>query len=60
MYVSQEVYERYSDRWDELKERGGGRVPHTCETCAHEGCCDHSCGGSYWQVDNGEEEGCAE
>ena len=22
--------------------------PGRCDTCAHDGCCEHYCGGAYW------------
>ena len=36
----------------------GNRQTETRATCAHDGCCDHYCGGAYWQAeepDEGEE-----
>jgi len=47
MFVTEEEYEKYSDRWDELTSE----PPHTCATCAHDGqCVDlHYCGGMYWE-----------
>lgn len=33
----------------------GNRQTETCATCAHDGCCDHYCGGLRWQPDEPEE-----
>ena len=28
--------------------------PGRCDTCAHDGCCEHYCGGAYWSDAYGE------
>ena len=50
--MTEEEYEKYSDRWDELPVR----TPHTCATCYHNGSCEHHCGGLYWEADTDGEE----
>ena len=50
--MTEEVYEKYIDRWDELPPR----TVHTCATCYHNGCCEHHCGGLCWEPDTDGEE----
>ena len=34
--------------------------PGRCDTCAHDGCCEHYCGGAYWSDAYGECAQCGE
>ena len=51
MFVTEEEYDRWpSDMWEAMSREGGRR--HTCDNCAHYGCCVdlHHCGGTGWEA----------
>ena len=54
MFVTEEEYDRWpSEYWEELARQSKKR--RTCDTCAHDGCCDHHCGGGNWkEAEDGE------
>ena len=54
MYVSEETYAEYADRWDELDE-SEKEPEHVCATCRFDGCCSYRCDGSRWQISDMEE-----
>ena len=54
MYVSEETYAEFADRWDELDE-SEKEPEHVCATCRFDGCCSYPCDGSRWQISDMEE-----
>lgn len=56
--MTEELYHKYDSslwyRYFIQRAKARARINRSCSTCAHDGCCDHYCGGSYWQS---EEEG---
>ena len=47
-----ECWEHYFNQCN----RARARQNRSCSTCAHDGCCDHYCGGAYWSPESDEKE----
>ena len=44
-------------RYFQIQKKGGEVKPnYSCSTCRHNGCCEQSCGGTYWQADTPDED----
>ena len=60
MLITEELYNQYdSSLWYQYfikRARARARINRSCSTCAHDGCCDHYCGGTYWEEADDEEE----